>query len=52
MGVDPINKYSNEKLANIVERIANQNVNPAVTATDLKRVEDNCIFLNRINERN
>ena len=49
---EKINKYSNENLANIVVNITNQNVNPAVTANDLKRGEEICIFLDRINECN
>ena len=49
---EKINKYSNEKIANIVVSITNQNVNPAVTASDLKRGEEICIFLDRINECN
>ena len=39
-----INKYSNEKFPIPVVIITNQKVNPAVTANDLKRGDDNCNF--------
>ena len=42
-------KYSNEKKPAIVVIIINQKVNPAVTATDLKRGDDNS-NLDRVNE--
>ena len=42
---------SKEKKARVIEIIKNQNENPAVTASALKRVDDNSI-LYRINECN
>ena len=38
-----ISKNSNEKYPVAVVIIVHQKVNPAVTATDLKRGEDSCI---------
>ena len=39
-----INKYSNEKFPIPVVIITNQNVNPAVIASDLKRGDESCII--------
>jgi len=48
---EKINNDSYEKYPVMEVMIKNQKVNPAVTAIDLKRVEENC-NLNRINECN
>ncbi|MBR74452.1 MAG: hypothetical protein CL872_05910 [Dehalococcoidaceae bacterium] len=40
---EKINKNSNEKLFVAVVIMINQKVNPAVTAIDLKRGDENCI---------
>ena len=45
-----MSNISNEKIPNAEIIMKNQNERPAVTATDLKRGEDNSI-LYRINER-
>ena len=42
--IEKIIKYSYEKYPIAEVRIINQNVSPAVTATDLKRGDDNCNF--------
>ena len=41
---EKISKNSSEKMPIAVVIITNQKVSPAVTATDLKRGEESCIF--------
>ena len=42
--IEKISSISYEKYPVAEVRMINQNVNPAVTAIDLKRGEDSCIF--------
>ncbi len=42
--IEKISRDSYEKYPVAEVRMTNQNVNPAVTATDLKRGDENCNF--------